>query len=230
MPQKTGNALFDALRSPQHHYNAEEIGKLFSQVSEKRVKTLATILNTYITQNLPSAIEKRDGLADYRTNPYVLLTCASIMKLDDAARFADFLFNNKLYMGLETSFGKSIEAAFVGAYPLNRNTSHKWIEPPEKANEAASFVGLYREEKARLRTTSVWREIDKSCVVGNRRYMTSIKSGPNCINDTQVSGMTTAIAQNYRKWLAQTRQTYPKVTFHGCRDRVDVWDRQDNQQ
>ncbi|MGO8701774.1 MAG: PmeII family type II restriction endonuclease [Limisphaerales bacterium] len=212
MPNKMGNALFDALRSPQNHYNADEIARLFSQVSEERVKTLAAVLNTYITQNLPSAIEKRDGLADYRTNPYVMLTCASIMKLDDTARFADFLFNNKLYMGLETSFGKSIEAGFVGAYPLNRNTSHKWIEPPEKANEAANLTGLSREEKARLRTASVWREIDKSCVVGTRRYMTSIKSGPNCINDTQVQGMTTAIIQNYRNWLTQTRQTYPKTT------------------
>src|SRR6266567_2631606 len=100
MPPRPKNSLFDTLRAAQHHYNAEEIGKLFSKVSEQRVQTLAGVLNSYIRQNLPNAIEKRDGLADYRTNPYVLLTCASIMKLDDAGRFADFLFNNKLYMGL----------------------------------------------------------------------------------------------------------------------------------
>ena len=211
MPPRTKNSLFDTLRAPRHHYNAEEITKLFSQVSEQRVRTLAAVLNSYILQNLPSAIEKRDGLADYRTNPYVLLSCASIMKLEDAERFADFLFNNKLYMGLETSFGKSIEAAFVSAYPLHPDTSHKSMEPPEKAAEAAKLVGLSREEKARLRTTSVWREIDKSCVVGNRRFLTSIKSGPNCINDTQVQGMTTAIIQNYRKWVKQSRQTYSNV-------------------
>ena len=41
--------------------------------------------------------------------------------------------------------------------------------------------------------------------------MTSIKSGPNCINDTQVQGMTTAIVQNYRVWLKQSRETYSAV-------------------
>ncbi len=211
MPAKTGNLLSDTLRETQHHYNAEEIAQLFSKVSERRVQTLAAVLNNYILQNLPTAIEKRDGLADYRTNPYVLLTCASIMKLGEAERFADFLFNNKLYMGLETSFGKSIESAFVSAYPLNPKTSHKWMEPPEKATEAAKLVGLSRDAKARLRLASVWREIDKSCVVGNRRFLVSIKSGPNCINDTQVQGMTTAIIQNYRTWVKQSRQTYPNV-------------------
>jgi len=212
MPKQTEKSFFETLRALQHHYTADEIRKLFSQVDEQRVKTLAGILNTYILQNLPTAIEKREGLADYRTNPYVLLTCASVMQLDQPDRFADFLFNNKLYMGLETSFGKSIEAAFVGAYPLSKNAKYKWTEPPEKAAEAAKLVGLRKEEKTRVRTSSVWREIDKSCVVGNRRFMTSIKSGPNCINDTQVGGMTNAIGKNYRTWLEQTRRTYPQVT------------------
>ena len=79
-----------------------------------------------------------------------------------------------------------------------------------------SLIGLGREEKAKQRTSSVWREIDKSCVVGSRRYMTSIKSGPNTINDTQVAGMTTAIMTNHRRWLAATKQTYPHV------DNLDV--------
>src|SRR5215213_4572636 len=118
-PRGGGNAFFDVLRTKQHHYQPREIVELFAAVSEERVKLLAGILSTYILKNLPLAIERRDGLTDYRTNPYVLLTSASVMKLSDPARFADFLFNNKLYMGLETSFGKSIEAAFVGGYPLN---------------------------------------------------------------------------------------------------------------
>src|SRR5438552_9958100 len=110
MARAGGNAFFDALRSTQHHYRSEEIVGLFAQVSEDRVKNLAGLLSTYILTNLPAAIERRHGLGDYRTNPYVLLTSATVMKLDDPARFADFLFKNKLYMGLETSFGKSIEA------------------------------------------------------------------------------------------------------------------------
>lgn len=213
MAKANNKSFFKTLKTPQHQYSGSTIAQLFAQVNEERVKALAATLNNYILQNLPAAIQKRDGLADYRTNPYVLLTCASVMKLEEPDEFASFLFNNKLYMGLETSFGKFIEAAFVGAYPLSKRARHKWIEPPEKAAEAAKLVGLSREEKARARTTSVWREIDKSCVIGQRRFMTSIKSGPNCINDTQVQGMTTAIIQNYRTWLKQTRTTYPAVTM-----------------
>jgi hypothetical protein len=61
--------------------------------------------------------------------------------------------------------------------------------------------GLSREEKARQRTNSVWREIDKSCVVGEQRYLISIKSGPNTINDTQVQAMYKAIADNHVQWF-----------------------------
>jgi hypothetical protein len=154
------------------------------------------------------AFERRHGLADYRTNPYVLMTAATVMNLDET-RFARFLFDSKLYMGLETSFGKSIEAAFVGQYPIQ--SDQKWRDAPEKIAEFAALEGLSNEDKARRRTTSAWREIDKSVVIGHRRYLTSIKSGPNTINDTQVQGMTQAIITNNRGWLTQSRQTYSNV-------------------
>ena len=41
------------------------------------------------------------------------MTAASVTNLDEPDDFARFLFNSKLYMALETSFGKSIEATFV---------------------------------------------------------------------------------------------------------------------
>ncbi|MBI2928163.1 MAG: hypothetical protein HYY24_21040 [Verrucomicrobia bacterium] len=119
-------------------------------------------------------------------------------------------------MGLEASFGKSIEAAILGFYPLNSEPPAKWIEPPEKVSEAQSLVGLSREQKAKKRRQSVWREIDKSCVIGTRRYLVSVKSDPNCINDTQVQAMTDAISTNHSEWLEQTKQTYPQV------NRIDI--------
>jgi hypothetical protein len=131
------------------------------------------------------------------------------MNLDKPEDFGRFLFNSKLYMGLETSFGKSIEAAFVGQYPLE--SKEKWIEAPKKLAEFAALEGLSREERAKRRVDSVWREVDRSCVVGTRRYLTSIKSGPNTINDTQVQGMTRAVIDNYGRWLEQTKATYPEV-------------------
>jgi hypothetical protein len=113
-------------------------------------------------------------------------------------------------MALETSFGKSIEAAFVRAYPLN--SKNKWVEAPEKIAEFKKLEGLSREEKAQQRVTSVWREIDKSVVVDTRRYLTSIKSGPNTINDTQVQGMTQAIISHHAAWLADTKANNKGVT------------------
>ncbi len=208
--KKSKNDLYVVLREPHHHYRPEATAKLLEHVDEARVGALADQLAGYINTNLPDAIERRSGIADYRTNPYVMLTSASVMKLSDPIRFADFLFNNKLYMGLETSFGKSIEAAFVGQYPIGQE--RKWIDPPEKVAEHEALAGLSRQERARKRTDSVWREIDKSCVVGKRRYLVSIKSGPNCINDTQVDGMKAAIASKHGEWMRQTKQTYPGVT------------------
>lgn len=207
--RKPSNSFFAALKAPRHHFNAGEIVRLFASVSEERVESLADALAGYIGTNLPAAFEKRGSLADYRTNPYVLMTSASVMSLGDPAAFGSFLFNSKLYMALETSFGKSIEAAFVGQYPIG--SQNKWIEAPEKRAEFAALEGLSREQKAVKRVGSVWREIDKSVVVGTRRYLTSIKSGPNTINDTQVQGMTRAIIDNYQSWVSDTRQTYPEV-------------------
>jgi hypothetical protein len=203
------NPFTAALKARTHHFDVQQIVALFANVTEARVEALAHALAGYISTNLPLAFERRDGLSDYRTNPYVLMTSASVMRLDDPRAFGTFLFNSKLYMGLETSFGKSIEAAFVAQYPIV--SPNKWIEAPEKRAEFDALIGLSNEEKAQRRVDSVWREIDKSVIVGQRRYLTSIKSGPNTINDTQVQGMTRAIIDNHREWLRQTETTYPGV-------------------
>lgn len=208
-PRRSRNVFYDLLKAHRHRFDPVEIVDLFGGVDEGRVDAIASLVADYITTNLPGAFERREGLAAYRTNPYVLMTSASIMKLNAPAAFADFLFNSKLYMGLETSFGKSVEAAFLSQYPLG--SSDKWTAPPEKIAEFAALVGLSNEEKAARRIDSAWREIDSSCVVGTRRYLVSIKSGPNTINDTQVQAMTDAFRNNHIRWADQTRQTYPHV-------------------
>ena len=170
---------------------------------------MADVISHYIQRNLPSAVEKRSGLQDYRTNPYVLMTSASVMKLNDPRVFASFLLNSKLYMSLETSFGKSIEAAFLQLYPIaNEN---KWGDPEEKMAEFEELDGLNPEEKAQRRISSVWREIDKVCVVGSKRYLATIKSGPNTINDTQVQAMTRAIIDHHQEWASSSRNLHSDV-------------------
>jgi hypothetical protein len=213
---RSSHGLYAVLRTGRKPYDPDQAAYLLRSVDHTRTHALANALSVYLRTNLPKAIERRQGLAGYRTNPYVLLTSASVMSLADPQRFADFLFNTKLYMGLETSFGKSVEAAFVGEYPVNAPADQRWTDPPEKLQEFAGLIGLGREAKARVRVKSVWREIDKSCIVGNRRFLTTIKSGPNCINDTQVSGMTAAIATQHTQWLEATRANHPGV------DAIDV--------
>ncbi len=207
MQRRDRDQLYRALKTQRQALDPQHVATLFGLTDEQRVRRIAEELSSYIGVNLPNAVDQRKGLADYRTNPYVLLTSASILDLADPQPYADFLFNTKLYMALETSFGKSIESAMVGQYPVA--AEHKWQDPPEKIEESRDLVGLSNEEKAKRRTASVWREIDKSCVVGQRRYVACIKSGPNCINDTQVQAMTQAIIDNRREWLARTVQTHP---------------------
>jgi len=72
------NSFFDALKSRRHIFDADEVVRLFDKVDEARVDHLAAALTGYISVNLPAAFEKRNGLSDYRTNPYVLMTSASV--------------------------------------------------------------------------------------------------------------------------------------------------------
>jgi len=208
----TIRGFYKAIKTHRHSFHPLEVAGLLTHTGQDRVSVLADAIAAYIVTNLPKAIEQREGLAEYRTNPYVLLTSASVMQLIDPNKFASFLFNNKLYMGLETSFGKSIESVLVLPYPHNQPPGNKWRDPPEKGVESKQLAGLNQEEKAQKRIESVWREIDKSFVLGSRRYMTSIKSGPSCINDSQVKAMTDAIAQQYKTWMGESRKTYPAVT------------------
>jgi hypothetical protein len=197
------------LKSNRRCLVPEEVVALFGAVNETRVQSMADRLGAYISTNLPAAFEGRASLGDYRTNPYVMMTTASVMKLGDPARFADFLFNTKLYMALETSFGKSIESIFLAQYPVD--SARRWEEPPEKKAEFALLEGLSREERAGRRTQSVWREIDASVVVGKRRFITMIKSGPNTINDTQVQAMTQAIIEYHPRWAERSRALSSRI-------------------
>lgn len=208
--RRSDNPLFNVLRENASRFDPNALVQLFQSTDERRVRELASALARYISDNVPAAFERRQGLSDYRTNPYVLMTSASVLGLNRPRDFGKFLHDSKFYMALETSFGKSIEAAFVSPYPIRGD--QKWEDPVEKLAEFAALEGLSREEKARRRVSSVWREIDKSVVVKNRRYLVTIKSGPNTINDTQVQGMVDAISGNYQKWADATRHANPRIT------------------
>lgn len=203
--------LFLALREPSHPLSVNDVTRALENVKCHRVDRLRDHLASYISKHLPRGFRKRKQLEDYRINPYVLLASAYLMRLADSKLFAEALFKTKLYMGLETSFGKSIEAAILDQYPMDADQSSRWAEPHEKREEQRELRGLSREDKARARTNSAWREIDKTCVKAGRRYLLSIKSGPNCINDSQVAAMESAIATHYEKWWKQTKERWPEI-------------------
>lgn len=206
--QEEKKDLYSVLKGSRHAFDKEEVKRLFGLIDQSRVDDLAARLKIDLSINLPNIYGRRSVLSDYRTNPYVMLATTNIMQLSEPERFADFLFNSKLMMGLETSFGKIIERAFVQNYPAD--SDNKWRDPPEKIAEfieEGKAVG--REAKSALRSNSIWREIDKDVVVGNRRFLTTIKSGPNTINDTQVQGMADAISGKYQTWLKLSEAEIP---------------------
>lgn len=182
-------------------------------LDQARVTRLADAIADYLGKNLKESVQKRRDLSHYRTNPYVMLATASLMGLNEQSKLSQFLVDIKLYTGLETSFGKQVESQVVGLYPIGAAAPSRWQDPPEKLAEFDELnkLELTRAARASARKNSVWREIDKSCVLGDRRYLVSIKSGPNCINDTQVEAMQVAIGQKAKTWLAETKKSYPQV-------------------
>src|SRR6266852_6142444 len=102
------NSLSEAMRSLRTVFDPATLPDLFCDVSPERVRKLAAELEAYIGTNLPITISGRSTLGEYRTNPYVLMAVQSAMKLDDVDDLAKLIVNTKLYMGLETSFGKAI--------------------------------------------------------------------------------------------------------------------------
>lgn len=206
MPGATEHGFYRAVKPPRP-LNHRELAYLFRQVSQARVQQLTAAISAYIATNLPTTIRSKQKLSDYRINPYVMMTTSSTMRLEAPRDLANFLVNLKLYMGLETSFGKSIERVMIGNYPFGvESDSTRWAEPPEKIAEFAAIVGLREEARAIARSQSIWREIDASCVAGRRRHLVSIKSGPWTINDTQLTAMKDAIARNHLRWLQTSMQ------------------------
>lgn len=199
--------FYKEIKRPRYT-DTETIASWFSQVSRDRVTAIAESMAEYVGIQLPKVIRSKSGLSDYRTNPYVLMATAGALRLEDFRDLAIFLRDIKLYMGLETSFGKSIEGVVTPLYPIGAAPEDRWGNPVEKVEEFATYAGLSYEEKSAKRVDSVWREIDGACMHGKRRHLLTIKSGTSTINDTQVSGMFTAIRDNNQKWLASSQERF----------------------
>lgn len=192
----------------RRYYDPNLVATWFGDVSRHRVEAIGDDMADYIATNLPGVIRSKSKLGDYRTSPYVLMATAGALQLSDLRDLSKFLVDIKLYMGLETSFGKSVEKIVMSHYPSGAPLAARWGSPAEKDEEFATYRGLSQEEKSAKRIDSVWREIDAACVHGERRHLMTIKSGVATINDTQVGGMFNAIRDNHRSWLASSQERY----------------------
>lgn len=206
---KSYRAYYRAVKVNRSRLDPAQVSLMLAQVERNRVDALAQALSEYIQTNLPKALESKSSLAQYQTNPYVILASASALQLNDADSLAKFLFDTKFYMGLETSFGKSIESKVVGIYPIGTEPKDRWGNPDEKVAEAMTMARIQPERRVLERTGSIWREIDQACISADVRYLVSVKSGPRTINDTQVAAMVDAISANWRHWRDSTRRLYP---------------------
>ncbi|MFF3179950.1 hypothetical protein ACFYVD_08895 [Rhodococcus pyridinivorans] len=189
-------------------YDADEVARWFASVSRTQVEDIGSAMEAYLSVNMPQAIRRKSKLGDYRTSPYVLMATAGALRLSDLRELSKFLVDIKLYMGLETSFGKSIESVVMSRYPSDVILPNKWGEPIEKREEFDALVGLSNEDKSARRVDSVWREIDSACIDGDRRHLLTIKSGTSTINDTQVGGMYAAIRDHHKKWLSTSVERF----------------------
>lgn len=202
--------LYKILKSDRVRYDGQLVAEMLGHVSQDRVQALVARMEAYLSTNLAKTINSKSKLEDYRTNPYALMAAGSVLGSDDINVFAQFLRDTKLYMSFETSFGKSVEDVALPSFPIGAVAGSGWEQPAEKLGEFDGLKGLTNEEKARARgaDSGVWREIDKSCVFGGVRYLVSIKSGPNTINDTQVNDMKEAVRKYYSVWLRESQQNY----------------------
>lgn len=202
-----GGGFYDAIKRPLP-YDGDLVERLLAAAGRARVEALRDQLAAYLGANLPTAIRSKSKLADYRTSPYVLMTTAGALDLDDPVDLARFLLHLKMYMGLETSFGKSIESVVMPFYPVDTDDGARWHEAPEKVEEFDALRGLSREDRSRARSSSVWREVDRSCIYQGRRHLLTIKSGTSTINDTQVAAMKDAIRDHHQTWLESSTDRY----------------------
>ena len=182
-------------------FDKEEYGELLSDVEPDRINKIAGEWSKYLKGNVRDAIENKDEIDDYRLNPYAATTIAGILDLDSTEDISEFIFGSKLYMSLETAFGKSVENVVMPIYPVESGV--QWEEHPEKIEE------MEDEERGE---DLVWQKVDKYCVVEDTAYLMTVKSGPRTINETVADGMKSDISDHSQTWLEGTQKHHPNVS------------------
>jgi len=182
-------------------FSRDEYENLLKKVDQNRVNKISKHWSAYLRPNLADTIESKKDIDDYRLNPYAITAIAGILDIDNASEIAEFIFGSKLYMSLETAFGKSVENIVMPIYPVD-GSKHRWQEHPEKVQEMQSDS---RGEDLK------WQKIDKYCVIDDTAYLTTVKSGPRTLNESTTDSMKSDIATHSETWLKGTKKHHKGV-------------------
>jgi hypothetical protein len=192
--------FYSAIRETKR-FDQSKYEELMTKTSEDRVAKISKNWSNYLKPNVAKTIEDKEDIDDYRLNPYAITAIAGILDLDTAEEISEFIFGSKLYMSLETAFGKSVENIVLPIYPIPSTTAG-WEEHPEKE----------REMKSDSRTEDlVWQDVDKYCVIGDTAYITTVKSGPRTLNEDITDSIKDDIAYHSETWLEGTQKHHPEV-------------------
>lgn len=195
------NGKFYAAIRDTKRFDGRDYEKLVEQINQERVNKISEEWAKYLKPNLEDTIEDKKDIDDYRLNPYAITAISGILDFESVDEISEFIFGAKLYMSLETAFGKSVENIVMPIYPIP-DVETGWKEHPEKVREMKSDS---RSEDL------VWQKIDKYCVVNNTAYLATVKSGPRTLNESTTDSMKSDIAAHSETWLEGTKKHHPEV-------------------
>jgi hypothetical protein len=195
------NREFYAAIRDTKRFDGSDYEALVEQVSQDRINKISNKWAQYLKPNLEDTIDAKQDIDDYRLNPYAITAIAGILDFESVEEISEFIFGAKLYMSLETAFGKSVENIVMPVYPIP-DVETGWKEHPEKVKEMQSDG---RGEDL------AWQKIDKYCVVDDTAYLATVKSGPRTLNESTTDSMKSDIATHSDTWLEGTRNHHPGV-------------------
>ena len=152
--------------------------------SQKRVKAMEDDFRIRIGTHLKSLASASKEFRKYNTNPFVLLFYANQKGLCRVKEIEEALIPAKVFSSMETSAGKMVERVVLSHY------------------------GWKCVDSAMHTTDSV---IDASKIDGDTLHLVTLKSGPQCINDSMTGSISSELVKYAVDWAKAS--SVQKVDF-----------------
>ena len=139
----------------------------------KRILRMEKGLTRRIAQHVDALPVGGATLADFKTNPFVLLFHSFRQSYERISQLEGDLLPAKVFSSMETSAGKMVEDVVLPVYG--------WRAAPSEMHTPYSVV-------------------DGICEVSDGLRLVTLKSGPRCLNDDTSDRIADAIVSNYAAW------------------------------